>query len=874
MFCLLMAASPVRADRTVSPDPLGYVSPSRDFDALHIKVDLDLDVVGGRIEGSVTHRLRALKPGARNIHLNCVGLDVAEVKIDGSSVDFDYPVPGRSATSWIDVADMRDATTELVVHATDGFDLDDEFELTVKYSGAPTQGLYFIPPEKGIPEKRYEVWAQGEGEDNRYWIPSFDYPNDKATYEGIYRVDKGMKVISNGLLVEEKAVGNKTQFHWRLAKPQVNYLITVAASTYDIVEEEWNGMPVMYVVPPGTDDDTIQRAYGLTTDMLDFYSRYIGIDYPFEKYAQVTVQNFIYGGMENTGTTVMNSRILYDERHDLTDNEQGLVAHELAHQWWGDMVTCAEWSHMWLNEGFSTYFQVLYRGYHEGEDALRYNMDVHHRKTVEIDNKDARPLVVDFYNRRDRRNSANVYRRGAAVLHMLRFILGDDLFRRSINAYGNRFKYGLAETSDFSKVIRETTGENLDWFFEQWAYLTGHPKLRVTKSWENGTLTLNIEQTQKIENLTPVFRLPMDIEITTGKETTTHRILVDQNNQSFSFEVPSRPLMVIVDKGSWTLKTMDFKRTQSELLYQFTHGDVIERIEAARAMGSSKANEETIAALRDVLGHDGVFWGLRHESAIALGEIGNASARDALLEATKLSDAQARKAVAMALGSMKTDDATEKALRRLVENDRAYQVSEEALKSLVKMKASNAEKVCVEALDMPSHQGVIRKAAVGGLADLRATERLDDVASLAAPGNRRTYRHDAIKAYAKLARDLESDRARRKAADFLTDMLDDWYLRTRREVITALGTLGEPAAVDDLRRLAANDPVESLRSRARRTADKIEARNAATAKGEDLQAEIDELTRQIQSLKGEIESLQAEVDERNERRLTRKNDGD
>lgn len=865
IIALLLAASlPAPAPaQNLAPDPLGYVSPSRDFDARHVRVDLDLDVRGGRISGSVTHTIKAIKPGVDLIRLNCVGLDVSQVEIDGKPATFEYPVAGEFSTSWIDVADTRGATDELVVHTPRPLDLDEEIDVTVQYSGTPSQGLYFVRPEKGIADKRYEVWAQGEGEDNRYWIPCFDYPNDKATYEGIYRVDKGMTVISNGMLVEKKDVGDKTQFHWRLATPQVTYLITVAAAEYKVVEDKWNDILLMYVVPPGTDDPTVRRGYGLTADMMAFYSEYTGIYYPFEKYAQITVQNFIYGGMENTGATVMNMRMLYDERAEATRTEEGLVAHELAHMWWGDMVTCAEWSHIWLNEGFATYFQVLYRGHHEGDDALQYNMDDNHRRTFDADDRDARPMVVDFYNRRDKQNSANVYRRGASVLHMLRFLVGDELFRRVFRTYGETYKYQTAETADFMKVVRETTGDNLDWFFEQWAYLAGYPKLRISQTWdpETGMLRVSISQTQKVDKLTPIFRLPMDLEVTCKESTETYRIVVDKAEQDFYFKVPSNPLMVIVDKGHWTLAKQTFPKSSLELLYQIRHGDVMDRVDAARAMAMAGKGEDmnAIEALREVMLNEDAFWGLRAEAATALGKIGGEAAGQALVVALDLNDGRVRKAAVTATGDLDSSGPLDKVLQKVVKDDFAYEVRAEAVTALVKMKSPKARDVCVEALDIASHQEVIRQAGLNGLVKLESTTDLDRIKRMTGPGNARTYRHTAIKSYGQLAAKLDGKRDREKAATYLAGMLDDWWLRTRREVISAIGTVGEPNVVDDLRRVAANDPVGALRAQARTTAMKLESKDEAIAKKADQQAEIQALTEKMETLQAELDKLRASV---------------
>ena len=686
------------ARRGLQPDPAALVAPSRSFDTIHTKVDLDIDVKKGTIAGAVTHQIRILRPGVNSIRLNCVGLTIESVTLDGKAAAFDYPVAGDLETSWIEVTETKQSADQLVIHSASALEPGQELELKIAYHGSPVEGLYFIPTEKGLPEKRHEVWSQGEGEDNRYWIPCHDYPDDKATFEGIFRVEKGMYVLSNGVLVDRQDIGDKTQFHWKLDTPQVSYLMMVAAGKYDVVEDHWRDVPLLYVVPPGTDRETVKRAFGLTPDMIEFYSNFVGIDYPFKKYAQVVVQNFIYGGMENTTATVMNSRILYDDHMAVTKTEEGLVAHELAHMWWGDMVTCDEWSQIWLNEGFATYFQSLYREHHDGEDAFRYEMDQRHREVIRRDNKDARPIVVDFYNRKDSRNASNVYIKGASVLNMLRFIVGDEMFAASWRHYGLTHKYGLAQTSDFARAFKETTGENLDWFFEQWVYLAGHPKLRAAESWDAdaGTLKLSISQTQHAEGLVPLFRLPMDVEITCKEKTETYRIVVEQEAQDFYFKLPSRPLMVIVDKGDWTLKELEFDKPVDELLYQLGHGDTMARVDAARALAHSTDQTEVVTALGNVLQSEG-FWGLRREAALALGELNSPKSGSLLIEALGAEDAKVRLAAAEALAKTTTSPDIDKSLLKAFHDDYAYEVRAAAVTSLAKTKSKSAKKAALRA---------------------------------------------------------------------------------------------------------------------------------------------------------------------------------
>ncbi|MDH3197254.1 MAG: M1 family aminopeptidase [Candidatus Krumholzibacteria bacterium] len=856
LIAALGGGVPVRAgEGGLEPDPLRYVAPSRPFKTLHTRLELDLDLEGRTIAGAVTHRMRALRT-LDEIRLNCVGLTVESCAVDGAAVEFDYPVPGGRSTSWIGSAPVAEADDELVLRAPSPLARGSEFEVTVSYRGAPRQGLYFIPLEKGLPSQRLEVWSQGEGENNRHWIPCHDYPDDKATFEGIFRVKRGNYVLSNGVLVSRTDEGDWTRFHWRLDQPQVSYLIMVAAGAYDVLEEDAGGVPLLYVVPPGTDPETVRRAYGPTRDMMAFFNRTIGIDYPFGKYAQVVVQNFIYGGMENSSATVMNTRTLYDERAELTRNEHGLVAHELAHQWWGDMVTCREWSHMWLNEGFATYYQSLYREYSEGDDAFRYEMRARHDAVVANDEKEARPVAVDFFNRKDARNNANIYIKGASFLHTLRFLLGDELYHEVIRHYGRARMHDTAETADLARAVRDVTGENLDWLFEQWIYLAGHPEFAVSSSWDQGAgmMRLSVRQTQETGGLVPVFRVPLDVEVTCDERVDVHRIVCDREAQDFYFAAPSRPRMVIFDKGDWNLKSLDFPKPVADLLYQLEHGDYIARVRAAEALGGKGADARAVPALRTTLLAGG-HWGLRREAALALARAGGPAARDALLAGMVVEDARVRLACAKALGDFNEDEAAAEGLREALRRDPAYGVQEAAVASLVSMRADGAAKACEDAMGLESHGNVVRNAGMAGLAELGETRALSLIQRYCRSGNARTQRHAAMAAYARLAKQLRSEGERERAADFLAAQLDDWHVKTRLAAVGALESLGEKAGVAPLRRAASSDPLEQVRGAARRAADRLESLGSEKTDVEAAKARIRRLEDRVDELGDEVEAL-------------------
>jgi aminopeptidase N len=854
---ILLCAHSALADTpsALTPDPLRYVSPSRPYTTTHTALDLDINLEKQTVAGHVIQTVRSLRDGLEDVSFNCVELTIDSVVVDGGRVKFDYPVISDNSTVWISSAGEAEADDRLVIRLPSALPRGATAKIAIYYHGAPKTGLYWIQPEKGLPDKRYEVWSQGEGEDNRRWIPCNDYPNDKSTFEGRFRVPKGYFAMSNGALVAKKDAGDRTEFYYKLDQPQVSYLIMLAVAKYKVHETKWRDVPVQYVVPPNTDDATILRGYGKTVDMMEYFSRLIGIDYPYAKYAQVVVQDYIYGGMENTTATVMNIRTLYDERDALTHTEVNLVAHELAHQWWGDMLTCREWSHMWLNEGFASYYAYLYKEHDEGVDSFRYKMRDQHLDVINGDKTDPRPMVVDFFNRRDAVNNAHVYVKGASFLHMLRFLLGDALYHEAIREYGERFKFKVVETQDLMRVVKDVTGENLDWMFEQWVFLAGHPDFKVTKSWDDGVLRVTVEQTQKTGSLVPVFRMPVDIDVYADGGQQTHRVVIEQAKQTFYFQSLKEPTMVLFDKDDWILKTLDFSKTTRELLYELEHAPYMARIRAAEALASKGKDPETVPALKAVLMADG-HYGLRREAALALGKISNDDALDALIGGMSAADGLVRVACVEAMGSFYRNDKASAALEKALNNDRAYGVRAEALTSFAKIKTPDAAKVCMAALaNQDSDRETVRQAACKALGELKETAAMDRIKKYAMPGTRRELRNVAIASYAKLAKELEKESDRRRASDVIAGMVDDWHLRTRGAAIDALVTIGDPSAVATLQRVASNDPLADLRQRAKISVDRINVANAAKAAKASDAATVEELTRRLEALEKEAEKM-------------------
>ena len=342
------------------------------FDVLHIKGDLTLDTKASQIRGTVTHTISPLFPGMNTLSLDCASeLKVTKVTVKAKDQDQDKPADCKF--------EHKNETLAITLDRVQARRAVWTWRSPIPGSRLK-KGIYFIAPNDETPDQPICVWTQGESQETRHWLPCYDHPNERATSEMIVTVPKPMAVLSNGALVETKDNDDKTTtFHWKMDLPHSSYLISLAASEFTIVHDKAGATPVDYYVLKTIDEATARRAMGHTPKMIEFFESKTGQPYPYSKYAQVIVPEFTNGGMENISATTLNEYILGDEISYLELDSDSLIAHELAHQWFGDLVTCRDWAHIWLNEGFASYFDNLYLEHSKGEDAFRIKMDQRHR---------------------------------------------------------------------------------------------------------------------------------------------------------------------------------------------------------------------------------------------------------------------------------------------------------------------------------------------------------------------------------------------------------------------------------------------------------------------------------------------------------------
>lgn len=513
---------------------------ARTFDVQHYILRVSFNRANKIVFGDTTVQLKPLKDGLTSIELDAADLNFESVKLESDNKDLTYRTMGAKIFITLDKAY---SPTDLI-------------SVRFKYSTKPRKGIYFVDAvtDQDKITRAAQVWTQGEAEEAHFWFPSYDFPDDKATTEQFITVEKGETAIGNGELLEtaENADGTKT-FHYKMVVPHSTYLVSFVVGNYARVSDAYKNIPLGFYVYPGK-ESVATAAYGKTKEMMRVYESLTGVNFPYNKYDQTIVANFNFGGMENiSATTMADSEILLAQMEFARDNVEDLVSHELAHSWFGDLVTCKNWAELWLNEGFATYMEAAYR-------EKMYGREDYLRKVKE----DASQFLIDDAVNRNRHGLFNqlarpddsifdttTYQKGGAVIHTLRETVGTENFWKAINAYLNRHKFQNVESTDLQKAMEDASAMKLDWFFSQWVYGAGFPKLNVKRVYNPKTKVLNltVTQTQKLDKITPsAFMLPMEIEITTAKGEKTEKIEIKKRLETFSIKLDGKPTEIEFDK--------------------------------------------------------------------------------------------------------------------------------------------------------------------------------------------------------------------------------------------------------------------------------------------------------------------------------------
>jgi aminopeptidase N len=494
------------------------------LDAVHYRIRLDIAETGEEINAETQILFAINSDGVKQILLDFAGLVVESVGVNK-----------RAAT-------FKRTGEQLDITLPETYRRGDRVDVTIKYHGRPADGLFIKKNKFGDRAIFADNWPNRA----RHWFPSIDHPYDKATVEFFVKAPARLDVIANGALVETTSNQDGTRLtHWSEGVPIPTYCMVVGATEFSILDAgAWNGTRLIYYLFPKDRANGV-RDYGRALRMIEFYTNLIG-PYPYEKLALVQ-SSTQFGGMENS------SNIFFDENSfDGDGSMEGTVAHEIAHQWFGDSVTEADWHHLWLSEGFATYFGAIFRERADGRDAFLREMLSNKERYLKDYAADPRPIydpaITDLFKLLNRNN----YQKGAWVLHMLRRVMGDEKFFSGIRDYYRTFRDRNALTEDFRRVMELHAGEPLDWFFKQWIYEPGYPILDAAWHWDESAKQLRLSVTQKQSQT--IFRMPLDVEFKVGDATRREVVEVSGRQQTFRFKLDARPRAVALDPDEWVLK--------------------------------------------------------------------------------------------------------------------------------------------------------------------------------------------------------------------------------------------------------------------------------------------------------------------------------
>ncbi|SPE28974.1 putative Membrane alanyl aminopeptidase [Candidatus Sulfopaludibacter sp. SbA3] len=823
---VLALAAPVFAQAPYNEKPT--YARSREFDLQNLKLELSFDLPARKILGTATLRLEPLAGDLRELTLDSAALNIESVTVGGRKLAFQTADDKLTVT--LDRQYPAGAPIDFVIH----------------YNAQPKRGLFFVFPDKFHPDRPRQIWANGDtaGGNNRYWFPGYDFPNDKTTTEMLVTVPPGWQVLSNGKL--EGVSGNT--FHWVQDKPMSTYLISLVAGEFDKGQDKWT-VPVEYYVPRGRGAD-IPRTFGRTVDMLQFFSDNIA-PYPWAKYSQAMVDTF-GGGMENTSATTEGAASILEAR-DFEDRKAGtdsLIAHEMAHQWFGDLVTCADWRHTWLNEGFATYFEALWEEHAYGRDVFDWKeLQAARGMTSGFANPGS---VVPKTNSEANGAYGLIYNKGGWTLHMLRGQLGDARFWKAIQHYTKKFSYQTATTNDFVEAVAEATGQDVEWLFDQYVYRPGYPEFEVSWDYDaaDHLLHVSVKQNQKVDGKPSPFQLPVEVEAVGDRMEQTFHLQVNGEPQEFYLSLNERPVTVLFDPRDILLKSVTYHKTGAEWIWQLEHASrSLNREEAAYQLGSS-GSSAAIAALARAAAGD-TFYGVRIEAAQALGRTKSDAAEAPLLKMLADQNSEVRASAAGALGNLTRSTGLIDRLMEVARTDSSFSVRRTALLSAARLKPEHGLDLLKPFLTMDAPHGEMRFAAAAGLASLEDESAASLLLELSRDSDDRVGQ-TALRGL------TSAGKGNHAVTDRLIEALNEGGAAgDRQAAIQVLRMRRDTAALPALDRIAASDALPSIARAAQSAADAI--RRPAGAPSEDLTAlrnRLAQVEKENADLKARIERLE------------------
>ena len=817
----------------------GEVKPGRKYardrlvDIKHLALEVTPDFEARTIKGKVIITFTPIAQPLETLTLDSVDLTIDEVTITGAAL-----------------VDRQVTADQLLLHFATPLPAGTEASVIVSYHGQPGNGLHFRTPAMGYPAGDTQVWSQGQAENHRYWFPCYDYPNERFTSEVICHVPEGMSVISNGSLVSRQpGADGLTAWHWQQKQPHVNYLIALGAGYFSKLEAAAGPLPMALYVPP-SEEDQAALAFRDTPAIMSFLQKEIGVPFPWDKYDQVYCHDFLAGGMENTSCSFMAGALLFPTEVGELDSLHRLDAHEMAHQWFGNLLTCRDWAHLWLNEGFASYYTLLYEEAKNGREGFLAGL--HKAADRVIKSNDRRPIVWRDYGEPMQQFDSRAYPKGAWVLHMLRSQLGTPLYQKAIRLYIERHRDGIVTTDDLQDVMEEVSGRSLDQFFDQWVHHGGVPELKADYAWDAAAkqAKVTIRQTQKTDQEVLLFRLPVPVRFAVpvdGKsEMRDFKITVSKMEESFYFPLPAQPELARLDPDFTVLAKWEFT-PPPEMLKRQLKADFESRWRALEALADKK-DEATIRQVEELAAADPHF-AIRVEAVNALAGIGSPAARAALIAQFAQPDERVRLAAVEGVAASSHPEALA-ALAALAGKEKNPRIVARIVGSF----ASWPQQDVLPFLKIPSYQDMIANAAVAALRGQNRRDAAPALRAWIADAGVRLQQKDlgqALEALAFLSRETTEPSVQPFLAGFLTDSREV----IRAAAARALGQLGDARSLAPLRGLASmrRDPAANA---AAESIVKIEAFLTAPVQTQEAWKRVHDLTQKTEELEKKMEKLE------------------
>jgi aminopeptidase N len=849
--------STARASAANGRDTAHYTA-DQPVDFLHMGLTLAFTPEGLKArtcEGQVRYHLRAKATKIQSVRLDAVGMQILEVTVNAKPAVFSY--------------DDKILTVQL----PEPLEPNDTLFLGVKYRLVdPPRGMYFVLPTTSRPKKPLMVYTMGEPLEARSWFPTHDWPNARWKSDLWVSAPKPYTVVSNGVLAEKKpaADGKSVTFHWHNEIPTDPHLMGLVLGELVELRDTWQGKPVLVYTQPGS-EAAARYTFRRVPEILDFYTKLTGVEFPYPSYTHITVVDHHHGGMEHAGFSFMDPRFMAtsdDGDHPLEHTESNYISHMLAHQWFAGIVNYRSVSQAWLNEGFAILLDSLWTSHTDSPHRFECKMwDMAQRVAAADSSEHGKPMV-----NRDLReigdvylfDGSKVYYKGGWVLNMLRHQLGDELFWRAVAHYLHKRQWQAVETEDLRHDLEEISGRDLEQFFQQWVYGHGVPRLAVDYHWDlnRKQVKVVVSQAQKIDQATPAFVFPLDLYFQSEGQKKTMTVQVTDARQEWTYDFASEPAIFCVDPKGGLLKTLTVDVPRSMLRAQAQHGPTaLARLMAVEQL-SRQARPDEVETFEHVLKNESEFWMVRQAAARGLGKMQSDGALHALLRCDTSNSMypRARAALLEALGEyIVSPDAHARVLGHV--GTKSLYVEMAAVNALGRLRASpellDKSFEALMSATRPPNRRAVRTAAIAALAALDDPCSYQIASEMAQPGRDDDLRGQIITLLGKLGR---HDDLRDSARTTLTALLYDPERSVQQGAIAGLGALGDPRALVDLERIRQSARSESLRHEAAAAIEAIQRQASSRSATAGVIERLATIEKQNQELRKKLEELAAKLD--------------